>query len=265
VQHSTDAIRQRIDQKHSTKRDRSLNGMGRVLTGVNASLVRIQSSRPISRLPPVRALCRKAPFLFCVLLSGPLPEREQCKRYLPAKSSWAVPIVPKVRVWIRASIVGRFIDARSPYKAAIAPNTNCNSPLTGNDVFCRRSPSRTATARTRGQASAIGPPLYHLSHDPNSHETICRIISGEGIRPGADAARERRFCAELLRIIDAEASRFGVSRQAFNKIRISDALNVRIVGQPYSARSNRNPRRVAYLIPLTDLNDGERAPRAPTP
>ena len=46
----------------------------------------------------------------------------------------------------------------------------------------------------------------------------------------------------LLRIIDAEATRLGVSRQAFMKIRISDALNVRIVGNPCS-RQVADPQR----------------------
>ena len=59
------------------------------------------------------------------------------------------------------------------------------------------------------------------------------IDAEKGIRPGRSTQRVNvDFPTELLRIIDAEASRLGVSRQAFIKIRISDALNVRIVGQP---------------------------------
>ena len=97
-----------------------------------------------------------------------------------------------------------------------------------------RSAKRAGTkpARTSRAAKLLTAEELDALHDSGA-DLSAHVEYDKGLLRGRATQRVNvDFPMELLRIIDAEASRLGVSRQAFIKIRISDALNVRIMGQP---------------------------------
>jgi hypothetical protein len=97
----------------------------------------------------------------------------------------------------------------------------------------KESASSRSAARDRTKKRAT-PPGEALSaarldelHDAGEDLTEYLDL-GEAVRPGRKVQRVNvDFPADLLEAIDAEAKRIGVSRQAFIKLRIADAVKYR--------------------------------------
>ena len=76
------------------------------------------------------------------------------------------------------------------------------------------------TARTEALAAARLDALHDAGEDMSAHMDLSKSA-----RPGRDVQRVNvDFPIDLLREIDHEARRLGVTRQAFIKIRLADAL-----------------------------------------
>jgi hypothetical protein len=76
------------------------------------------------------------------------------------------------------------------------------------------------TARTKGPLAAELDAMHDAGTDLSSHMDL-----GKAIRPGRLVQRVNvDFPVDLLREIDQEARRLGVTRQAFIKVRLADAL-----------------------------------------
>ena len=77
---------------------------------------------------------------------------------------------------------------------------------------------RTSKARTRSAAELDA--IHDAGVNLSSHMDLARAV-----RPGRAVQRVNvDFPVDLLREIDQEARRLGVTRQAFIKIRLADAL-----------------------------------------
>lgn len=76
------------------------------------------------------------------------------------------------------------------------------------------------TARTEALSAARLDALHDAGEDLSIHMDL-----GKGARPGREVQRVNvDFPVDLLREIDQEARRLGVTRQAFIKVRLADAL-----------------------------------------
>ena len=79
---------------------------------------------------------------------------------------------------------------------------------------------RQRPSRPRGLPAARLDPRHDAGVDPAEDQEI-----GQAARPGRAIQRVNvDFPVDLLREIDREARRLGVTRQAFIKIRLADAL-----------------------------------------
>ena len=79
---------------------------------------------------------------------------------------------------------------------------------------------KTPTARTETLPAARLDALHDAGEDMSAHLDLSK-----GARPGRDVQRVNvDFPVDLLREIDHEARRLGVTRQAFIKVRLADAL-----------------------------------------
>lgn len=76
------------------------------------------------------------------------------------------------------------------------------------------------TSRTRALSAAELDRMHDAGVDLSAHVDVTRAV-----RPGRAVQRVNvDFPADLLREIDQEARRLGVTRQAFIKIRLADSL-----------------------------------------
>jgi hypothetical protein len=76
------------------------------------------------------------------------------------------------------------------------------------------------TSKTRTRSAAELDAMHDAGVDLSAHMDV-----GRAIRPGRAVQRVNvDFPADLLREIDQEARRLGVTRQAFIKVRLADAL-----------------------------------------
>ena len=76
------------------------------------------------------------------------------------------------------------------------------------------------TSRTNGLLAAELDAMHDTGIDLSTHMDL-----GKAIRPGRAVQRVNvDFPVDLLREIDQEARRLGVTRQAFIKVRLADAL-----------------------------------------
>ena len=76
------------------------------------------------------------------------------------------------------------------------------------------------TSRTRAVSAAELDAMHDAGADLSAHMDLARAV-----RPGRAVQRVNvDFPVDLLREIDQEARRLGVTRQAFIKIRLADAL-----------------------------------------
>lgn len=76
------------------------------------------------------------------------------------------------------------------------------------------------TSRTRALSTAELDAMHDAGVDLSPHMEVTRAV-----RPGRAVQRVNvDFPADLLREIDQEARRLGVTRQAFIKIRLADSL-----------------------------------------
>ena len=77
---------------------------------------------------------------------------------------------------------------------------------------------RTSKARTRSAAELDA--MHDVGVDLSAHMDLAKAV-----RPGRAVQRVNvDFPVDLLREIDQEARRLGVTRQAFIKVRLADAL-----------------------------------------
>lgn len=76
------------------------------------------------------------------------------------------------------------------------------------------------TSRTRALAAGQLDAMHDAGVDLSAHMDLAK-----GVRPGRAVQRVNvDFPVDLLREIDQEARRLGVTRQAFIKVRMADAL-----------------------------------------
>ena len=76
------------------------------------------------------------------------------------------------------------------------------------------------TSRARALSAAELDAMHDAGADLSSHMDLAKAV-----RPGRAVQRVNvDFPADLLREIDQEARRLGVTRQAFIKVRLADAL-----------------------------------------
>ena len=76
------------------------------------------------------------------------------------------------------------------------------------------------TSKTRALSAAELDAIHDASFDLSSHMDLAKTV-----RPGRAVQRVNvDFPVDLLREIDQEARRLGVTRQAFIKVRLADAL-----------------------------------------
>jgi hypothetical protein len=79
---------------------------------------------------------------------------------------------------------------------------------------------RKRTSKTRALPAAELDAMHEAGVDLSAHRDL-----GKAVRPGRAVQRVNvDFPVDLLREIDQEASRIGVTRQAFIKVRLADAL-----------------------------------------
>lgn len=79
---------------------------------------------------------------------------------------------------------------------------------------------RQRTSRTRRASAAELDAMHDEGVDISSHMDL-----SEAVRPGRAVQRVNvDFPVDLLREIDQEARRLGVTRQAFIKVRVADSL-----------------------------------------
>jgi hypothetical protein len=78
--------------------------------------------------------------------------------------------------------------------------------------------------RSTAPARALSASVLDAMHDAGQNLTA-HLDLNKATRPGREIQRVRvDFPIELLRVIDREARRVGVSRQAFIKLRLADTL-----------------------------------------
>ena len=94
----------------------------------------------------------------------------------------------------------------------------------------RKSPSSRSAARAQtkkrstSQTKALSAARLDEMHDAGEDLTA-HLDLGRATRPGREVQRVNvDFPVDLLRAIDREAKRIGVTRQAFIKLRIADTL-----------------------------------------
>jgi hypothetical protein len=76
------------------------------------------------------------------------------------------------------------------------------------------------TSKTRTVSAAELDALHDAGVDMSAHVDL-----GKAVRPGREVQRVNvDFPVDLLREIDLEARRLGVTRQAFIKVRLADSL-----------------------------------------
>jgi hypothetical protein len=76
------------------------------------------------------------------------------------------------------------------------------------------------TSRTKARTAAELDAMHDAGTDLSAHVDL-----GEAVRPGRAIQRVNvDFPVDLLREIDQEARRLGVTRQAFIKVRLADSL-----------------------------------------
>jgi hypothetical protein len=76
------------------------------------------------------------------------------------------------------------------------------------------------TSRTKALSAAALDAMHEAGVDLSAHLDV-----GKALRPGRVVQRVNvDFPADLLREIDREARRLGVTRQAFIKVRLADSL-----------------------------------------
>ncbi len=76
------------------------------------------------------------------------------------------------------------------------------------------------TSKNRALSAAELDAMHDAAVDLSAH-----VDSGKAVRPGRAVQRVNvDFPVDLLREIDQEARRLGVTRQAFIKVRLADAL-----------------------------------------
>ena len=81
---------------------------------------------------------------------------------------------------------------------------------------------RATSPTTKGLSAARLDELHDAGKDLTEH-----LDSSKATRPGHEVQRVNvDFPIDLLRAIDREAKRIGVSRQAFIKLRLADTLTV---------------------------------------
>ena len=76
------------------------------------------------------------------------------------------------------------------------------------------------TSRTKARSAAELDAMHDAGVDLSAH-----VDAGQAVRPGRAVQRVNvDFPVDLLREIDQEARRLGVTRQAFIKVRLADSL-----------------------------------------
>jgi hypothetical protein len=76
------------------------------------------------------------------------------------------------------------------------------------------------TSRTKGRSAADLDAMHDAGVDLSAHVDLAKAV-----RPGRAVQRVNvDFPVDLLREIDQEARRLGVTRQAFIKVRLADSL-----------------------------------------